>query len=107
MGGTGSAFSDRRQAHLPLLLHPDPQRALFLGLGTGITFAAAADQPGLRADGVELVPEIIPLLPYFNRAQGGALQDPRLHIHVADARRFVSASDQIYDGIIADASGNR
>jgi spermidine synthase len=35
MGGTSSAYSDRRQAHIPLLLHPAPQRALFLGLGTG------------------------------------------------------------------------
>ena len=102
MGGTGSAYSDRRQAMLPLLLHPNPQRALFLGLGTGITFAAAADYPGLQADGVELVPEIIPMLSYFTRAQGEALQDPRLHIHVADARRFVSASRQRYDVIIAD-----
>jgi spermidine synthase len=102
MGGTGSAYSDRRQAMLPLLLHPNPQRALFLGLGTGITFAAAADYPGLQADGVELVPEIIPLLPYFSRAQGEALLDPRLRIHVADARRFVSASQQQYDVIIAD-----
>ncbi|MGD8589047.1 MAG: fused MFS/spermidine synthase, partial [Chromatiales bacterium] len=102
MGGTGSAYSDRRQAYLPLLLHPHPSRALFLGLGTGITFATAADYPGLQAEGVELVPEIIPLLAYFTRSQGNALRDPRLTIHVADARRFVSVSDQSYDVIIAD-----
>ena len=35
MGGTNSVRSDWRQAHVPLLLHPDPRRALFLGVGTG------------------------------------------------------------------------
>ena len=32
MGGTASGFSDKRQGHLPLLMHPHPKRALFLGL---------------------------------------------------------------------------
>ena len=31
MGGTASVFSDRSQGHIPLLLHPNPQRVLFLG----------------------------------------------------------------------------
>ena len=70
MGGTASYYSDRRQGHIPLLLHPHPKRALFLGLGTGATFAAAADYPGLEAEGVELIPEIIPLLRYFAEING-------------------------------------
>ena len=102
MGGTTSAYSDRRQAHVPLLLHPDPRRALFLGLGTADTFAAAADYPGLQADGVELVPEIIPLLPYFEATNRVALTSDRLKVHVADARRFVRASRERYDVIVAD-----
>ena len=68
MGGTASFFSDARQALIPLLLHPRPQQALFLGLGTGATFGAAALYPGLQADGVELVPEIVPLLAPFPSA---------------------------------------
>ena len=55
MGSTASSFSDLRQGHIPLLLHPHPRKALFLGLGTGTTFAAAADYPDLDADGVELI----------------------------------------------------
>src|SRR6266481_5320657 len=39
MGGTNSARSDYRQAMLPLLLHPAPHRALFLGIGIGATLA--------------------------------------------------------------------
>jgi spermidine synthase len=90
MGGTSSAYSDRRQAHIPLLLHPAPKKALFLGLGTGVTFATAADYPGLKAAAVELVPEVIDVLPYFEPATGKLKGHPRLDIKTADARRYVS-----------------
>jgi spermidine synthase len=102
MGGTASYFSDARQALIPLLLHPHPEKALFLGLGTGTTFDAAALYPGLQADGVELVPEIVPLLPLFRRAALPLQGDKRLRTFVADARRFVSATDATYDVIVAD-----
>jgi spermidine synthase len=102
MGGTASYYSDRRQGHIPLLLHPNPKRALFLGLGTGATFAAAADYPGLEAEGVELIPEIMPLLHYFVKSTGEFSQYPSLHLKVADARRFVNASRNKYDVIVAD-----
>jgi spermidine synthase len=102
MGGTSSAYSDLRQGHLPLLLHPRPRRALYLGLGTAATFAAAADHPGLRAEGVELVPEIVPLLPYFRKSTGDLASRENLSIVVADARRYVRASKARHDVIVAD-----
>ncbi|MGB8335589.1 MAG: hypothetical protein WCE56_13925 [Desulfobacterales bacterium] len=102
MGGTSSVYSDRRQAHIPLLLHPEPQKALFLGLGTGVTFAAAADYPGLEAVAVELVPEVIDVIHYFEPVTGKLRENPRLDIKTADARRFVSTDRNTYDVIVAD-----
>jgi spermidine synthase len=99
MGGTGAADAARRHAHLPLLLHPNPRRALFLGLGTGITFAAAGPYADLTAEGVELIPEIPRVLSHFephNRLR------PGLNVRVADARRFVRVSREKYDVIVAD-----
>ena len=90
MGGTSSAYSDRRQAHIPLLLHMAPKKALFLGLGTGASFAAAGDYPGLKAVAVELVPEIIGVLPHFESVTGKMGENPRLEIKAADARRYVN-----------------
>src|SRR5262249_48944273 len=46
MGGTNSQRSDYRQAALPLLLHPAPRRALFLGIGTGATLIGGTQMPG-------------------------------------------------------------
>ena len=45
-GSSATLLADARQALLPLLLHPAPRRALFLGLGTGVTAASAADGSG-------------------------------------------------------------
>ena len=102
MGGTGAANAERRHAHLPLLLHPDPRRALFLGLGTAITFGASGAHPGLRADGVELVPEVIEVNRYFSPANAWPDAEGRLKIYAADARRFVRATPERYDVIVAD-----
>jgi spermidine synthase len=102
MGGTSSVYSDRRQAHIPLLLHPEPKKALFLGLGTGATFAATADHPGLEAVAVELVPEVIDVLPHFESVTGHLNDNPRLRIEVADARRYVNTDKSAYDVIVAD-----
>jgi spermidine synthase len=102
MGGTASQFSDRRQAHITLLLHPDPRRALFLGVGTGATLAAAADHPHLQAEGVELIGEIIPLIQHFPEVADELGRHPRLQIKEADARRYVQACRSHYDVVIAD-----
>lgn len=99
MGGTGAADAARRHAHIPLLLHHDPKKALFLGLGTGISFAAAGSHPDLRAEGVELIPEIPDFFHYFSPHSD---LRPGLRIQVADARRFVRATDEKYDVIVAD-----
>jgi spermidine synthase len=121
MGGTAAALAQRRQAHLPLLLHPAPRRALFLGPGTGITLGAATEHPGLAADGVELVPEIVELMHYFepeNKGVGNHYRSSRRKeaqsndeqslltsaatVIIADARRYVRATDRRYDVIVAD-----
>lgn len=102
MGGTTSVFSDRRQAYLPLLLHPNPKKALFLGLGTGTTFSAAADFGGLEAVGVELIPEVIDAMKHFKKVAGDLGEKENLRIVKADARRYVTATDQSFDVVVAD-----
>jgi len=102
MGGTAAADAEYRQAHLPLLLHPNPRRALFLGVGTGISFGAASLYPELESDGVELVPEVIDAVPFFSAKNFSPEQQSMLKLHTADARRFVRATERRYDVIVAD-----
>lgn len=98
-GSSATRWADARQAWLPLLLHPDPRHALFLGLGTGVTAASAAEAPRLVVDAVELVPEVAALSPRFT---AGFATGERLRIVVADARRHVRASERRYDLVVAD-----
>jgi spermidine synthase len=103
-GSSATRLADARQALLPLLLHPAPQRALFLGLGTGVTAASAAQEATLRVDAVELLPEVIAASAHFRQPiEAEAPGTPaRLHLLAADARRFVRASAQRYDLIVSE-----
>jgi len=101
-GSSATLFADARQALLPLLLHPAPRRALFLGLGTGVTAASAAEDPMLEVDAVELLPEVIEASAYFRRKLDGGAPNPRLHLMAADARRYVRVTRERYDLVVSD-----
>lgn len=101
-GGTATAGAARRHAHLPLLLHPGPRRALFLGVGTGITMGAAADYRGLEVDGVELLPEVVEALPWFEPENRAPQRREGFRIRIADARRSVRTEARQYDVVVAD-----
>ncbi|MBW8845072.1 MAG: spermidine synthase [Burkholderiales bacterium] len=98
-GSSATLLVDGRQALLPLLLHPEPQHALFLGLGSGITAGVAARFPGVQVDAVELLPEVIEASALFQPTLGDG---PVPRVHAADARRFVRTAVQHYDVIVSD-----
>ena len=102
MGSTQAAIAERRQSHLPLLIHPSPRRALFLGVGTGITLGAAAAYPGLETDGVELLPEILDSLGEFSAWNRFPYNNASIRLHRMDARRFIKQTKAQYDVIVAD-----
>src|SRR5262249_56305233 len=94
-GSSATHRVDGRLAWLPLLLHPAPRHALFLGLGTGVTASSAADDPTLEVDAVELLPDVIAASAHFVRRDGNA--PSRLHALAGDPRRYVRATARHYD----------
>lgn len=98
-GSSATLLVDGRQALLPLLLHPAPHHALFLGLGSGITAGVAARLPGVQVDAVELLPEVIAASALFRPALGDG---PAPRVHAADARRYVRTATQRYDVVVSD-----
>jgi spermidine synthase len=100
-GSSATLYSDARQALLPLLLLPAPERVLLLGLGTGATARSAVLDTRMRVDAVELLPEVIDASALFARMQQAPSQ-PGPHLLNADARRFVRSASDHYDVIIAD-----
>jgi spermidine synthase len=101
-GSSHSLVADARQALLPLLLHTAPRRALFLGLGTGVTASSAAEDAQLQVEAVELLPEVIDASAHFTSAFTRDGTATRLRTVAADARRHVRMSSQRYDLVVAD-----
>lgn len=101
-GSSATLLVDGRQALLPMLLHPSPRRALFLGLGTGVTSGTAAEDPSLSVDTVELLLEVIDASRHFASVFDRDAPNERLHIMAGDARRYVRASSEVYDLIVSD-----
>jgi spermidine synthase len=100
-GSSATLLADARQGLLPILLHPEPRHALFLGVGTGVTSRSAAEDALLQVDAVDLLPEVIAATSYFTKAFAEPA-NPRLKMLTADARRFVRAAPDRYDVIVAD-----
>ena len=98
-GSSDTVLVDGRQALLPLLLHGDARRALFLGVGSGVTSGVGARLPGVQVDAVELLPEVIDATALFRKALGDG---PAPQMITADARRYVRTARQRYDVIVSD-----
>ncbi len=101
MGGS-PGFVTKRMGHLPMLIAQTPQQVLYLGVGTGITAGSALDYPVERVTAVELLPEIVDMLPWFGEFNNDFQHDQRVALHASDARRFIQATRDTYDVIVAD-----
>ncbi len=104
LGGSRGRYSQHRQGLLPVLLHPQPRRALLLGLGTGSSAGAVAAYGGLQVDAVEILPELRELLPQFEASNEGLVNrlGDDVRVLTLDARHFVRGTDRTYDVVISD-----
>ncbi|MBI1851355.1 MAG: fused MFS/spermidine synthase [Planctomycetes bacterium] len=101
-GGGEGLLIERRQALLPVLLHPSAKRALVLGLGTGNTAGALSRFPDLQVDVVEILPSVVELSRRFAATNFRVHDDPRVRIRVDDAVSFVRFTKERYDLVIGD-----
>lgn len=99
-----SLLTFRVLAHLPLLMHPDPQRVMVLSLGGAITTGSAARHPVKQIDAVELCPPVVQAAALFERWNYGVMTDPRLHLIIQDGRNHLLTTLKKYDIITADAT---
>lgn len=90
--------------HIPALLHPDPKKALVIGLGSGITVGALLQYPLNQIDVVEIEPAIIEASSFFKKENRDALADPRVKLNIADGRNFLFMTPKHYDLIVSEPS---
>lgn len=91
--------TQRLMGHLPMFMHQNPEKALVVGLGSGVTLASALAHPAKQVDIIEISPEIVDASRYFALENRNALNDPRIRLHVTDARNHLMLTDEKFDVI--------
>jgi spermidine synthase len=92
----------RQIGHMPVILHPEPARALVIGLGGGATAGAVSLHPDLDVDIVELASGVVKAAAWFTHINESVLSRPNVRLHLDDARNHLLLGRGQYDVITAD-----
>jgi spermidine synthase len=87
------------------ILHPNPRRSLVIGLGTGSSAGWLGAVPTMeRVDVVELEPIVLDVARECRDVNYDVLNNPKVHIRIADAREVLLTTDEHYDVIASEPS---
>jgi spermidine synthase len=94
----------RMLGHFTHLMPERPSNALVIGCGAGVTAGAVSIGPGVER---MTIAEIEPLVPksvaeYFGDHNYNVVRNPKVTIHIDDARHFLLTTDQKFDAITSD-----
>jgi spermidine synthase len=90
---------------LPMLLHPNPQDALVIGLGSGVTaHAIRASAPVRRLDIVEISPEVVEAAALFGEQNRRVLDADGVRLLIGDGRTHLQLTPKKYDVIVSEPS---
>jgi spermidine synthase len=88
--------------HLGALLHPgEPKNVLLVGAGAAITAGSVLTHPVERLDMVEIAPAVIDAARLFKEDNRNAVDDPRTHVHIEDAKTFMALAPRKYDLVVS------
>lgn len=91
--------------HVPMCVHPNPQRVLVIGAGDGGVVRELCRYPEVKhIDLVEIDEMVVQVCRKFLPQTACKLDDPRVHIHFADGLKFVRRCEDEYDLIIVDST---
>jgi spermidine synthase len=89
-------------AHLPLLLHPSPKRALVVCFGTGTTAGSVGLHGDVRVDAVDINPDVFAFAPFFRHVNHDVASSPRAQLIVDDGRHYVLVATEAYDLVTSE-----
>jgi SAM-dependent methyltransferase len=91
-------LNERTQYDLPYALAPLHRRVLMLGAGGGTDTEIAVLNGAEQVDAVEIDPMLVKLSDRFNAS--AIYENPKVHVHVDDARAFLRRSTGGYDMVV-------
>jgi spermidine synthase len=94
----------RMLGHFTHLIPQAPTNALVIGCGAGVTAGAVSIGPDVAR---MTIAEIEPLVPasvskYFGEHNYNVVDNPKVRIHIDDARHFLHTTDEKFDAITSD-----
>lgn len=104
--GTGQdVITQRIIAHLPLMLHPNPEKTLVIGWGSGTTAGSAGLYSSLKQiDCVEIEALMFDCRQFFTDVNHNIAADPRFRIYIKDGRNYLLTTPTRYDVIMSEPS---
>ena len=100
--GRGDLDTQTLAAHLGVLTHPgEVKKVLLVGIGAGITAGSLLAHGVERLDVVEISPAVLEAAKLFSKDNRDVFNDPRCHVHIEDARTFLTLSPEKYDLIVS------
>ena len=93
--------SDYMQAmgFIPMVLHPNPKKALVICFGTGNTTGTVSLFPGVQVDGIEIDKNVLSLAHHFSKWNHNAQKKKNIHMYIQDGRTFTRWTQNKYDVI--------
>ena len=88
--------------HLPIVLHPNPEDVLVVGLGGGATPGAISQHRSTRVRIVELSDSVRRAASFFSHVSYAVLQQPNVRLRLDDGRNFLRFTEERFDIITAD-----
>jgi len=94
----------RMLGHFTHLIPREPKNALVIGCGAGVTAGAVSIGPGVeRMTIAEIEPLVVQSVSeYFGEHNYEVVKNPKVTIHIDDARHFLLTTDQTFDAITSD-----
>ncbi len=94
----------RMLGHLTTLVPKQARSVVVIGCGAGVTAGAVSIDPAVQQ---ETIAEIEPLVPrvvstYFADHNFSVVTNPKVRVHLDDARHFLFTTDQKFDAITSD-----
>ena len=91
-------------AHFAMLFHPNPENALVIGMGSGITAGEILHYPVKRLDVVEINEQVVEASRFFKTENNNVLENPRTRLIIQDARAHLALTTAQYDLITSEPS---
>jgi spermidine synthase len=94
----------RMLGHITTLVPKSPDKVLVIGCGAGVTAGAVSVDPMVKH---QTICEIEPLVPFFvsthfSNFNFSVVTNPKVHIHLDDARHYLLTSNEKFDAITSD-----